>query len=57
MTPEDVLIETIVMASINGDSPVLRQQQCQKLQASIKQYCFAYLSYDHLPARTDEKTH
>ena len=36
MTPEDVLIEAIQAASLHGDSPNLRELQCEKLRESIE---------------------
>lgn len=56
MTPEDVLIEAVIAASRRGDSPELRELACRKLKASIEQYCFSYLKYDHLP-ESDEAVH
>jgi len=37
MTPEDVLIEAIATASLQGDSSILRQQMCQKLVKAIEE--------------------
>jgi hypothetical protein len=38
MTPEDVLIESIQIASMEGDSAELRREACAKLAESMKVY-------------------
>lgn len=54
MTPEDVLIEAIVVASKDGDSPDLRRRQCGKLLQSIKATARFYLRGDGPPRENDE---
>jgi hypothetical protein len=36
MTPEEVLIESIQIASLEGDSGALRREMCAKLAESMK---------------------
>jgi hypothetical protein len=36
MTPEDVLLEAIAAASLNGDRPELRRKCCRKLRHAIE---------------------
>jgi hypothetical protein len=42
MSPEDILLETIVMASKHGDSMLLRLQQCDKLRRSMEMHGMHY---------------
>ena len=37
MSPEDVLIEAMSQASLNGDNPKLRQEMCRKLENAISE--------------------
>jgi len=56
MSPEDVLIEAIVIASTEGDSPRLRRDSCNKLKRSLRQYGMFYARDDAEPRRYVQAT-
>lgn len=54
MEPDDVIIEAIAAASLNGDSPELRVLMCTKLKEAIERSRFHVEPYANVLNAKDE---